>query len=281
MPLRNKEILLAQLQDNSLEILQVPSVSRRLGERANQLADAVNRTTSVSPNHDGFIDFEKDDPDMIPLVLRDIGERAVLHAADSGMNQRQIASLVTTLGIEAAQVAASKLRNFFDDNQAHRELPTFESDSDLAVTGSNHWTPQENVLAQGRPYVSMNTSAVINSRLSPLVFLHELTHVLRKESEPLFFVDQLERQKVAHELEGYYVAAQIILGYKDADRQRELLEHTSIFELDRARKIESVRLAHQSSENPFDPNNRVVKALVDHDLGVTELIGKLARAQKR
>lgn len=123
----------------------------------------------------------------------------------------------------------------------------------------------------------MNVDAAPRSRLSPVVALHELTHVVQKESRPLGKVENLRRNKIRRELEAYHVAAQIILGMKDAGRQRELLEHTSKDELEKALNIEGVRLDSQSDSDPFDPNNRVVKSMVDNGLGITTEIGKIIR----
>lgn len=64
---------------------------------------------------------------------------------------------------------------------------------------------------------------------------------------------------------------------KDAGRQRELLEHTPRYELEKALKIENLRLKSQSNSDPFDPNNQVVKSMVDNELGVTAEVGKIIR----
>ena len=68
-----------------------------------------------------------------------------------------------------------------------------------------------------------------------------------------------------------------MIGMKKVDRQRELLTHSPHDELDRARKIEMVRRASQTSSDPFSPNNTVLKALVDNGLGITPLLHKLVR----
>lgn len=272
-----KEIAAERLLDSSLAILQVPEVTNRLGDHADSLKDALDRVAPANINPDGFLELQSG-PASIPLVIRGIGKGAVLHANDSAMNPYQLESLTAQIGQEKAMVADQKFRNYLASTAIHKSLPVFEDKKGMAVVGSNWWLPKPGTIIEGRPYVSMNTEAGIGSNLSPVVFLHELIHVLQKEANPVHNSNTLARNKVRHELEAYYVAAQIILGMKDAGRHTELLDHTPRHELDRSRAIESVRRDHQENSDPFDPNNRVLKALVDNEHGITKKLGGIIRA---
>ncbi len=272
-----KEIAAERLLDGSLGILQVPEVANRLGDHTDSLKGALDRVAPTDINPDGFLELQSG-RGTIPLIIRSIGEGAVLHASDSAMNPYQLESLAARIGQEKAMAADRKFRNHLASAALHKSLPLFEDKEGMAVSGSNWWLPKPGTIIEGRPYVSMNTEAGIGSNLSPVVFLHELIHVLQKEANPVHNSNTLARNKVRHELEAYYVAAQIILGMKDAGRHTELLDHTPRHELDRARAIESVRRDHQDHADPFDPNDRVVKALVDNELNITKELGNIIRA---
>ena len=274
---RNNISTTENLRLDAQELLAVPTVADRLGDYAIHLSGVINRLVHTEVDSRGFLELEDKRTDQIPLVLRHLGQRAVIHANNSGMNNEQVHSLSLRLGSEKSSVAEKKTKQYFSDSQSHRELPVFDDKDGLAVTGSNSWLPEPSTIVYGRPYVSMNVDGAKRSRLSPVVALHELTHVVQKEGNPIGRVETLTRDKIRRELEAYYVAAQIILGMKDAGRQRELLEHTSRDDLEKALKIEGARLDSQSSSDPFDPNSRVVKNMVDNDLGITAEIGKIIR----
>jgi hypothetical protein len=273
---RNNKSTTETLRSDSRELLAVPEVAQRLGDYGVRLSGVVDRLSHIEVDSTGFMEMRDKHIDDIPLVLRHLGQHAVLHAKDSYMNGLQLSSLTVKLGAEKARVAERKTKQHFMDSQSHRELSIFKDEKGLAITGSNFWLPKQDTIAYGRPYMSMNVDTV-HDKLSPVVALHEYVHVLQKEDSPIGRVEALERNKVRHELEAYYVAAQIILGMKDAGRQRELLEHTSRHELERALKIESVRTNSQMSEDPFDPNNDVVKSMVDNNLGITAEVDKVVR----
>lgn len=271
---RNNRTTTENLRDDTRELLGVPEVAHRLGDYGVRLSGVLDRMSHAEVHPTSFIEMADKHIDDIPFVLRHLGQRAALHANDSYMNQMQFNSLTAKLGTEKANVAVQKTKQYFLDSQSHRELPIFEDEDGLAITGSNFWLPKQDTLVYGRPYLSMNVETT-HDRLSPVVALHEYVHVLQKEDSPIVRAESLGRNKVKHELEAYYVAAQIILGMKDAGRQKELLEHTSRDELERALKIEVVRANSQKSNDPFDPNNEVVKSMVDNNLGITAEVGKI------
>jgi AraC-like DNA-binding protein len=264
------------LIDKSLGILQIPEVSHRLGDYNDQLTRALNRVTHSNVNTDGFLELRAE-ADTIPVVIRSIGEYAVLHARDSAMNPHQIGSLSTQIGFEKATVEDRKFRSYLSSTAAHKALPVFEDRKDMAVKGSNWWLPEPRTIVKGRPYVSMNGDAAIGASLSPVVFLHELMHVLQTEANPVGSTDELARNKVRGELEAYHIAAQIILGMEEADRHHELLEHTPRDELDRALDIELVRINSQDSSDHFEPNDKVVSALVRKQHAITSEISDIIR----
>jgi hypothetical protein len=269
-----KEQLIEQLKEDSFETLDLPEVKSRLGHYATKLSEVVERSEFVDINPDGFLDIKGFRPTLVPIDARDIGEKASLHAKDSGMNLKQIDALVDRYGdpIQATQ-RSEALSQYFTQTRTHRQLPIFTEESGLAVTTNNRWHPTDEVAVDGRPLVSMNMNERVNGKFSPVVFLHEMTHVLQKEATPIRKVETYHRDNVRHELEAYYVAAQIIMGYKDAGRQLELLDHSIREQMDKARRIEEVRASYQSDTNdPFNPNNRVLKGLVDNKLAIT---GKL------
>jgi hypothetical protein len=274
-----KELSVRRLQEDSFEMLNVPEVRLRLGSYATKLSDAVERTSFVDVDPEGFLDLKGHGDVIIPVVARHIGERAVLRAEDSGMNTRQIESITSKYDARTAKVASEKLQHHFINTQSHGELPVFEEDSGLAVTSANLWAPNDSAAVIGRPYLSMNMNSRINEKLSPVVFLHEMTHVLQNEADPIRKLETYNRDKVRRELEAYYVAAQIIMGYKDAGRQAELLDHSDRSEMDNARKIEEVRSAYQFEDDLFSPNNNIIKGLVDNRLPITrELRGLMKKS---
>ena len=272
---KEKEITVRQLQEDSLEVLNISEVKTRLGSYATRLSEAVERTDFVDVDGDGFLDIKGYRPALVPVVARHIGERAILRAEDSGMNLRQIESLTKKSNAHTASVASDKLHRHFTATQAHSELTVFEGESQLAVTSTNYWAPNERTIVSGRPYVSMNMNGRVNDKLSPVVFLHEMTHVLQSEADPVRKIETFPRDKIRRELEAYYVAAQIIMGFKDAGRQRELLEHSAADEMNAAHKIERIRAAHQVDSDPFSPNNKVVMGLVNNGFGFTSELRKL------
>jgi hypothetical protein len=273
-----KELSVRRLQEDSFEMLNVPEVRLRLGSYATKLSDAVERTSFVDVDPEGFLDLEGRRDVIIPVVARHIGERAVLRAKDSGMNTRQIDSITSKYDARIAKVSSEKLQRHFINTQSHGELPVFEEDSGLAVTSANQWVPNDSTAVIGRPYLSMNMNSRINEKFSPVVFLHEMTHVLQNEADPIRKLETYNRDKVRRELEAYYVAAQIIMGYKDAGRQAELLDHSDRSEMDHARKIEEVRSTYQFEDDLFSPNNKVIKGLVDNRLPITrELRGLMKK----
>ncbi|AKM80520.1 TPA: hypothetical protein DDX46_04260 [Candidatus Saccharibacteria bacterium] len=275
--IKNSMSTTESLRLDAQELLAVPTVADRLGDYAVHLSGVTDRLVHTELDSMGFLELEDEHTNQVPLVLRHLGRRAAIHANNSGMNSEQVNSLSLKLGPGKTSTAKKKTRQYFSDSQSHRELPVFEDEDSLAVTGANFWLPEPNTIVYGRPYISMNVDAAMSGRLSPIVALHELTHVVQKEGGPIGRVETLTRDKIRHELEAYYVAAQIILGMKDAGRQRELLEHTPRYELEKALKIENLRLESQSNSDPFDPNNQVVKSMVDNELGVTAEVGKIIR----
>lgn len=277
---KEKTEALQKLKEDSLRILSMPEVSRRLGDYTVHLKGAVERTAIVHADEDGFLDISTDNANAIPLVALHLGEVAYLHAEDSGMSEKQVTAVADTLGSEKAFMAARKLKKHFTDSKVHAKLPVLEEDSGLAVTSANYWLPNEDTLVQGRPYVAMNMEKRVNGHLSPIVFLHELIHVLQKEQQPITPTNKFNRAKVRSELEAFHVAAQIIFGFKDAGRQLELLEHSSKDEMDRARQIESVRSQRQGSHDPFEPTDAVVKGLVDDELAITSEVRQIIRKNK-
>ncbi|MNY23541.1 hypothetical protein D3C86_1572110 [compost metagenome] len=193
------------------------------------------------------------------------------------MNVRQIEALATKYDAHTAKVSSEELQRHFTNTQSHSELTVFEEDSGLAVASTNQWVPNNDIAIEGRTYVSMNMDSRVNGKFSPVVFLHEMTHALQSEADPTRKLETYKRDKVRHELEAYYVAAQIIMGYKDAGRQLELLEHSDKSEMDGARKIEEVRSTYQLESDPFSPNNKVIKGLVDNRLAITQELRELVR----
>lgn len=274
---RNNISTTENLRLDAQELLAVQTVADRLGDYAIHLSGITDRLEYTEVDSRGFLELEDEHTDQIPLILRHLGQRAAIHANNSGMNSEQVHSLSLKLGNGKSSVAEKKTKQYFSDSQSHHELPAFDDKEGLAVTGSNFWLPDPNTIVYGRPYMSMNVDATKRGRLSPVVALHELTHVVQKEGDPIGRVETLTRDKIRRELEAYHVAAQIILGMKDAGRQRELLEHTSRDELEKALKIEGARIDSQSDSDPFDPNDRVVKSMVDNGLGITTEIGKIIR----
>ena len=275
--IRNNISTTENLRQDAQELLAVPTVADRLGDYAVHLSSVTDRLVQTEVDSRGFLKLEDEHTDQIPLVLRHLGQRAAIHANNSGMNSEQVNSLSLILGSGKASVAEKKTKLYFSDSQSHREIPTFDDVDGLAVTGSNFWLPEPNTIVYGRPYISMNVDTTPRGRLSPVVALHELTHVVQKEGDPLGKVETLTRDKIRRELEAYYVASQIILGMKDVGRQRELLEHTPRYELEKALKIEKIRQNNQSNLDPFDPNDRVVESMVDNGLGITTEVGKFIR----
>lgn len=272
--MKNNEVATNTLVDTSLSILQVPEVADRLRGHSDQLRGALSRVTHTEVGADGFVKF-RSELASIPLIVMGIGESAVLHASDSVMNPYQAISLTEQVGQEKAAVASQKFRDHLCSSGSHKVLPVFEDKEGLAVTGSNWWIPKSKIIIEGRPYVLMNADSRVGTRLSPVVFLHELMHVLQKEAHPVRDTDNLPRDKVRGELEAFYVAAQIILGMKDANRHRELLGHTPRDEMDRARDIEMTRLSSQDNSDPFDPNDKVISALVGKKHKITKELGLL------
>lgn len=276
-----KESSVRRLQEDSLEMLNVPEVKSRLGGYATRLSDAVERTGIVNVDTEGFLDIKGYRTAFIPVVARYIGERAILRAEDSGMNMRQIESLTSKHDAHIAKVSSEKLQHHFIDTQSHSELTVFDEGTGLAVTSTNQWAPNDEIVVLGRPYLSMNMNSRVNGKFSPVVFLHEMTHILQNEADPIRKIETYKRDKVRRELEAYYVAAQIIIGYKDAGRQAELLEHSDRREMDGARKIEEVRSTYQLEDDLFSPNDKVIKALVDNRLAITRELGELVGSSRQ
>lgn len=281
MSTKHKNSIVDTLKTDSLSILQNPQVKGRLGSYAIALEDILDRTVSVGVGKDGFIDAPSPESDIIPVVLLHIGETAYIGAVDSAMSSRQIDAIKGEIGDEKGVLAARKFKEHLVANKKHKQLPVFDDAESLAAVGSNFWVPDDVHLVKGRPFVSMNSNALIEGRLSPIVFLHELIHVMQNEKRPVTVGDMFHRYRIRSELEAYHVAAQIMYGFKDTNIQGELLKHSSKAELDKARKIEEVRAATQTDSDPFAASNSVIKGLVDNELGITTELGSLIRDIKK
>jgi hypothetical protein len=232
----------------------------------------------VTVGQDGFVDVPKV-KDVIPLIPVRIGQTAYIHATDSGMSTKQIDSLTLRMSEQKATVAVTKLRNHFIDNEAHHKLPSF-TPLDAAVTTSNFWLPNNETLVRGRPNIAVNIDRDHGSGISPVIFLHELIHVLQTEKDPIGLTGNLHRDKIRQELEAYYIAAQIIFGFSEAGKYDEILRDMTEQDIDWALKVEDVRATYVDDSDKFSPHNAVIKGLVDEDLSITTELGKVIREIK-
>lgn len=276
---REKQLSIQQLQYDSLETLHVPEVRARLGEYALRLNDVVVRSRYAPVDSDDFLDVKETQPSLVPVVARHMGERAVLHARDSGMNAHQIEALGRDSDPAIARAHAQSLDRYFQMNNSHGVLGEVNEWSEIAAAGSNYRLRGDE-LTFGRPYVSMNMNARMNGRFSPVVFLHEATHILQREANPVRSADLFQHDNIRNELEAYHISAQIILGYTDAGKQAELLAHTSTEMLDQTLRIEEVRARYQTSKDPFTPSEAVVQGMFDSELGITHEMARIIEAER-
>lgn len=263
--------------EKSYQALQVPHVRARLGSYVIDLQDAIERTRIVTVAQDGFVDVPKVS-DVIPLIPMSIGQTAYLHASDSGMSAKQIESLTLGMGEEKTTIAVAKLRNHFIDTETHHEIPSF-TPLDAAVTTSNFWLPNEETLVRGRPNIAVNIDKN-KGAVSPVIFLHELIHVLQSEKKPIELTSKYRRYKIRKELEAYYIAAQIIFGFSEAGKYDEILRDMTEQDVEWALKVEKVRAASEDTADKFAPHNRTIKGLVDGNLSITTELGKVIREMK-
>ena len=175
-----KESVANKLLDESASLLNVPSVAYRLGDYRDRLMGALDRVEYAGVGPDGFMQVSGE-LYKIPLVVRGLGEIAILHSNDAAMNPYQIESLVSEIGDRKAESADQKFRS----KLSHKELPIFDDVNQLGATVTAHWKPpNEQTIVEGRPVVSMNHEVHKSGFVSPIVFLHELIHVLQKEKKP-------------------------------------------------------------------------------------------------
>lgn len=261
-----------QLIEASCELVRTPSVEDRLGTYAVQLTALLERSVAVGVDGQDYLDIPNRQREIIPVNARRIGQKAILHAYDSGLNQAQIDAIQLSHGDGKGYVAAKKTEQFFTESPKHGSLPTFEGRDQQGVTTNNLWSPNSKTSVHGRPVVLMNIDASVGEQLSPVVFLHEMTHVLQKERKPIQGKASLTPSKRAqnrleNELEANYAAVTLVEGMRDAKRLGEVSTQLTKKEMLWAIDTELTRRKYQANEDmPFYPNRPMVQALAEKDL---------------
>lgn len=271
---RKSEALFAteQLIEASHELVQVPSVKDRLGAYAVQLTTSLERSRAIEIDSEGFPAIPNNQREIVPVSARRTGEQAIIHAHDSGMNQAQINAIESRNGQGHGYAAARETeRHFIGPPLLHTAMPTFR-EGQLGVAPSASWQPDNDTVVFGRPSISMNLDGAVNGNLSPIVLLHEMTHVLQRDRAPIRTTESVtgrtgKLNMLEDELEAYHVAYKAMQGLRDINRQIEVFIHTHSDQMDKAISIERTRERHQISEKrPFFPTHALVRAL--HDKGL-------------
>lgn len=265
----------------SAEILEVPSVARRLGRYAAALTTIINRATI--PNiHNGEIILDGCRSDSIPIVAVHIGEPLMRRSKDLTFNPSQRYVINRTYKSGVARDIYKYQQRHYHSGPTLVEVPALEADRTVARVHVDHLENDDGgwpMRLYSRPLVQFNLDA--GQPLSPIVALHEFTHVIQLNSKP---IERARNSHLPKELEAYYVAAEAIMGYQDVNRQDELLRHTSQDNLDTAIEVESIRRQHNgltTDPQPFAYSRELAAELAMEHLAITPAIAALIDSHSR
>lgn len=264
---------------SSAEALQIPDVARRLGHYTAVLVKIIDRATIPNIRNDEIV-LDEYRSDCVPIIAVHIGERVLRRSKDLTFNpsQKYVINKVYKSGIA---------RDIFKYQEQHYrygpellEIPVLDEDTTIARVHIDHVENDDGTWPMrlySRPLVQFNLDA--RQTLSPIVALHEFTHVIQINNKP---IERAQNSRLPAELEAYHVAAQVIMGYHDAGRQDELLHHTSQNMLDTAIDVELMRNLHNgpiTEPQPFAYSRELATDLAMDNLAITPAIAALVESR--
>lgn len=254
----------AQAIESALEIVNTPSVEQNLGEYAVNLAELLHRSKVATTDREGLLMLGESFRDTIPVAPRQLGEVALLHIKDASMTKYQKLAIDHQEGLGEGERKAKMLQNVLNQSVIKRKrLPAFEQKNDLGHTVNlSAEVGLEEI--NGRPIVLMNMHDTINNVLSPMVLLHEMTHVLQKERRPSTSLrdDLDDSTHISNELEAHYVVSQTVRSMDTKSLRENVIFSTPIRYIDMAQQIDAIRRINQPANNTlFTPNSIMEKEL--------------------
>lgn len=259
----------------SAETLQLPEVRRQLGHYAAGLAKVVDHAT-VPNIRNGEVVMDGRSANCVPVVAVHIGERVLRQSRDLVFNPSQKYAINKAYKSGVARDIFKHQAQFYEQGPSLLPVTPLATDTVLARVQTNTLLNANGawpVHVYSRPLVQFNLDA--NHALSPVVALHEFTHVMQYNQKP---IDYANKSLVPNELEAFYVTAKIIQGYRDADRHDELLRHTSQNNQDVALEVETIRHRHNgmiTELQPFNASANLIEDLAVNQLPITPDIANL------
>lgn len=264
----------------SAEALQLPEVIHRLGWYATALTTIIDRATVPNIRNDEIV-LEGCGTDRTPIIAVHIGERVLRRSKDLTFNPSQKYVINKTYKSGVARDIFQYQTRFYGDGPDLIEVPALTADTTLARVHADHLENDDGAWPMrlySRPLVQLNLDA--HQTQSPVVALHEFTHVMQVNSKP---ITRADTSNLPAELEAYYVAAQVIQGYRDAGRQDELLRHTSHNNQATALEVEVIRDRHNgpiTEHRPFIYSRELAEDLAMSDLEITPSISALVNLRR-
>jgi hypothetical protein len=267
--------------DLSAETLQIPDVRRRLGQYAVTLMKVIERATIPNIRNNEVV-LEGCRTDSVPIVAVHIGEQILRQSKDLIFNPSQKYAINKQYKSGIARDIFKYQEQFYRQGPTALPVPVITSDAILArvhidyIENDNGSWPMH---LYSRPLVQFNLNA--SHTISPVVALHEFTHVTQIDSKP---VNPAKKSPLPAELEAFYVAAEVVKGYRDAGRQDELEQHTSPDTQETALDVESIREYHNgliTDQQPFAYSRELFEDLAMNNLGITPGVAALVDLQTK
>lgn len=260
--------------ETSVEALHIPEIAQRLGGRALNLSDILQRATVPNIHHGEVVPFHSQTDDQTEMIALHEDEVVSRRYRDMSFNATQKRTLVENYGPAIANEIITVQNQYFTTDEMSWPIASFDELGAAAHVFKSMLPKQTNhgtMMLKGRPLVVFNADRP-KDRTPPFA-LHELTHVMQLHRRPIVEPDEnIDQVHIEEELEAYHVSAQVIRGYQDAGHHEEL--QLSVGEA--AQKwmlcIDDVRQSHQhNNDNPFEANDKVAAGLAAHRLSVTRI----------
>lgn len=253
------------------EVLRVPEVQQRLGGHAAQLYALAGAISPVVVERE-TVSTAHLDSKRIPTLVSRSGERIVRLAGGPNFDYYQMQTLSRELPPAEARIVLQEYEHSV--NRRTNVLMPFQNE--LAYTSTSDAEMEDGSTVKGWPLIALNYDASRGASFaSPPVVLHELAHVRHARELPVWNPNKINMRSrdLSEELEGYHIAAMIILGIQDAGLQREYLSSLPVVSMEKTLEVESIRQESNKYESdPFAGSHSVAAELIRKKYPITDFL---------
>ena len=262
-----RHALVDEAVEASLEVLQIPEVVEQLGEYAMILTGILQKTIVPNIHHNKVI-LGDDCDDRTPIIAAHPREVLFRNPCDMGFSAAQRQALIGGFGEEFADIIVASQQNYTKSVEDAARIDSLRESGVLAYVHRCAW-PLETTIGR----INFQTAPIMvldfydkNNRKPPVV-LHESVHVHQLNEYPVEMPDDdSHRLLIESELEAYSKEASVMRGLDAAGLRRDIGGDVG----EEALFIDEVRRRYQyNTENPFEANDFILKALEINDLRLT------------